>query len=336
MPGTPRPAPTPRIAGQVPIPRLAPAPQARPGPLPAPRSFNGGPPTQLTLGQTRLKSPMPSISVICPTRNRAGLWRSGWLLSSLRSQTDLPDELVIAVDHPDDLTTAEILCQLHGQAAAHVVRVLDVLAPRPGANPASAIPDNCLFHAATSDIILHVDDDIQLPKDFVRSVRTLFRGLPRATIWPALSFVNDDSSPIPGLEGLDCRARITERWPRLPGGLIELPRARQLHWGAVYAARARDIRALGGHRLQTAQYHNQDTALGNRLARSGTPSYFAHTQDMTCSHLGMTWHARNRDNAKLIRESRAPAGPNIANGGTAFWTSSWFHAAYKVIAEVHY
>jgi len=99
-----------------------------------------------------------TLSVIIPTRNRAALWRSGRLLDSLRAQTEPPDELVIALDHTEDKTEDTIREQLIAHPSKFPVRLLDITAARPGPDPASAAPDNCLFAAATGDILVHLAD----------------------------------------------------------------------------------------------------------------------------------------------------------------------------------
>jgi glycosyltransferase involved in cell wall biosynthesis len=271
-----------------------------------------------------------TLSIIVPTRNRAELWRSSWLLDSLRAQTKLADELIIAIDHPDDDTTTAVLDQVHGRPAATRIRVLDVLAPRPGPNPASGIPDNCLFHAATGDIIVHLDDDIHIPTRLLELITTLYLGSPSAVIWPRLDFVDAYHSPLPNVN--DCRVDIRRRhsWPTLPGGLVEIPAALQLRWGAAYVARTCDIRAIGGHDLRTCQFHNTDTRLGNRLAAAGIRNYFAPRDELACEHLGPTWHQLHRDDPQATAASQGRLrGPTIANGGDRFWTSTWFDTAYR-------
>lgn len=265
-----------------------------------------------------------TLSVIVPTRNRAGLWRSGRLLDSLRAQTSPPDELVVALDHTQDDT----LKIIRSSRIPFLARILEVLAPRPGPNPASGVPDNCLFHAAAGAILVHVDDDIALPPRFLELTRALFLGLPPIVIWPRIDFVDVP----PGIH--DCRTDIMARhhWPTLPGGLVEIPRALQLRWGAVYACRAEDIHAIGGHDLETCPYHNSDTRLGNRLAAAGFRNFFAFVHELAVQHLGPTWHQANAHDPQAIASSRGKLrSKTIANGGAAFWSSSWFNAAYKCL-----
>ena len=272
-----------------------------------------------------------TLSVIVPTRNRADLWSRHWLLESLRTQTSLPDELIIATDHTEDDTVPTILRSTRKLAPRFPVRIIDVPAARPGPFPASGVPDNCLFHAASGDVMLHVDDDIALPPGYIAQMRALFAGAPSAVIWGLIQFVDADRLPIDEGAGIDPRhwLALKQRWTLLPGAIRQMPRTQQTHWGAVFAVTARDIRAIGGHDLAGCGFHNQDTRLGNRLARYCAGSYVTATDELTALHFGRTWHMTNvKEPAKIRAAYATAAGPKIANGGNAFWTSPWFDSAY--------
>jgi glycosyltransferase involved in cell wall biosynthesis len=278
-----------------------------------------------------------SLSVIVPTRNRAGLWADGWLLDSLRAQAEPPDELIIALDHTEDITLELITADLKLDPVPFPVRILEVLAPRAQPMPASGIPDNCLFHAAAGEILVHVDDDIALPPDFIWKIRWLLEALPPAVIWPNTAFVTKDKSPLPGHDGRDCRPWLASKqhWPLRPGGLLEMPLNMQVHWGAVYCLCARDLRRIGGHNLEHCGWHNTDTRLGNRLVRSGVSSYLTATPDMSPLHLGKTWYAQHAHEPLAIKYSQGTSlGPRFANGGQAFWSSSWFESAYRELPRI--
>jgi glycosyltransferase involved in cell wall biosynthesis len=277
---------------------------------------------------------MPTLSIIVPTRNRADLWRRRWLLDSLIAQTDQPDELVIALDHTDDDTAAVLTADLAAHPVRFPVRILEVLAPRALPMPASGIPDNCAFHAAAGNIILHVDDDISLPHDFCRRMRMLFEDLPPAVVWAQLAFVDADHNRLPSHDGNDCRSwlAVKHHWQRHPGGLVQMPIREQVHWGAVFTLCARDLRKIGGHALDHCGWHNTDTRLGNRLARSGINSYLTTLPETSALHLGKTWYAQHAREPLAIRYSQGTTtGPRIANGGLAFWSSDWFKTAYREI-----
>jgi len=272
-----------------------------------------------------------TISIITPTRNRAELWRSGRLLDSLRAQTEPPDELVIALDHTEDDTLAAI----GSSRMPFPIRILEVLSPRPGPDPASAIPDNCLFAAAAGVILVHLDDDIAIGLDFCRRVRTLLPLGKRAILWHQLFFVtaqscvsprnaaNDDtlSDTLP----VDYRTALALRrhWPISTGGIIQLPANRMLHWGGAWSAPRAELLAIGGHDLSLAGYRNADARLGNRLVRNGLTSFITSETHLAATHIGTT--------RRSTTHSRGPTGgPRIANGGISYWTSDACHSSYRV------
>lgn len=283
----------------------------------------------LTL-RARPLSSLVRLSVITPTRNRAGLWRSGWLLNSLAVQTDPPDELVVALDHTED-DTLDAICS---STTPFPIRILEVLDPRPGPNPASATPDNCLFAAATGDILLHLDDDLRVSPGLVRRIRVLLACTARAVIWLPMLFINPDGSPITSTPPVDSRSTRAARhnWLTLPGGLTPLPRSALMHWGAGFAVHRTEIRNIGGHCRQTAALHNADTRLGNRLVRAGVQSYLGVHPDLRAEHLGPTWYATHKSDPQALRESRGPSyGITVANGGAAYWDSETCRQSYRVI-----
>ena len=274
-----------------------------------------------------------TLSVIVPTRNRADLWRSGWILDALESQTEPPDELVVALDHTDD-DTADVI---RAAAPPFPTRILEVLSPRPGPDPASAVPDNCLFAAATGDVLVHLDDDITIPPDFCRRMRGLMDAHPRAIIWAYLLFVNADLSLLIDDPPVDYRPALAakRRWPFSPDGIFQLPANRTLHWGAAWAAPRAEILAIGGHDLTLAKYRNADTRLGNRLVRAGLTSYVTSTADLTAYHLGTTWKASRRHADRRRARTRGPTGgPKVTNGGPAYWTSDACRLSFRTITEL--
>ena len=271
------------------------------------------------------------LSVVVPTRNRAALWQSAWLLDSLRAQTEPPDELVIALDHTEDDTLTAIQEDHARSPTPFPVLVLEVLAPRPTPFPASGIPDNCLFHTALGDIILHVDDDITVPPRMIATVRAQFDGLPNCAIWYPMDFVDKDHNALK--DGADWRDRhiSSGRYPQLPGGVIQPEPHSHVFTGATFATTRNVIRKIGGHALETCGFHNQDTRLGDRIARL-YPSFLSTSPKTRAQHLGTTWHMQNRTNGHALREAYGPPkDPKVCNGGPAFWASSWFESAYREI-----
>jgi glycosyltransferase involved in cell wall biosynthesis len=268
-----------------------------------------------------------TLSVICPTRNREPIWRQAWLTDSLCRQTSLPDELVIAIDHTEDATIDAIRCRKY----PFPVKILDIVAPRPGPLPASGTPDNCLIHAATGDVILHVDDDLSLPPGCIAHTRHLFDGLPPAAIWYFMTFVNADGTEL--LDGQDWRIELAraKAWQTLPGNILRSPPFSGCSTGAIFAVPRAVLRAIGGHDLADCGFHNQDTKLGFRLDRyCKAGSYLSASPNTTALHIGYTWHMQHRKDQAAIRAaygSQHPGRP-IANGGQAFWNSDWFKDSY--------
>jgi hypothetical protein len=274
-----------------------------------------------------------TISVICPTRNRAELWRSGWLLDSLSNQTRKPDELVIAVDHTEDDTLPQISQKLEHDRFPIPTRILTVDATRPEPFPASALPDNCTFHNCSSDIFLHVDDDIELPARFVEQTLAYFDTLPNISVWYPTTFVDQDRNPLP--EGIDWRFAVakTRRWPTIVAGLVQPVPSSSCATGAIFAALTSTIRQIGGHDVANLGHHNQDTLLGYRLSRACTGgTYLAMSQTTTALHLGLTWHMQHHKDPAALRTAygQTRPGPTIANGGLEYWKSDFWKSAYTV------
>jgi len=265
-----------------------------------------------------------ALSIIVPTRNRAQLWRSGWLTDSLARQTQVPDELVVALDHTEDDTLAAI----RSLKLPFPIRILQVLTPRAGEHQASPIADNCLFAAAAGDILVHLDDDIAIGPHFCRRAAAFTAHRPRSIIWAWLRFSYDvhttDIDHLP----VDHRPFWAARyhWPTLPGGLSKLPRTWCVHWGGAWAAPRAELLAIGGHDLALAGYRNADARLGNRLVRAGLSSYITTSNLLAATHLAATHHSRRRRSDR----SRGPTtGPLIANGGPAYWTSDACRNSYR-------
>jgi len=266
-----------------------------------------------------------TISVIVPTRNRADLWRSGWVLDSLRAQTRPPDELVVALDHTNDDT----LDVIRARALPFYTRILEVLSPRPQGDPASAIPDNCLFAAATGDVLVHLDDDTALGPDFCRRAQEFLELQPRSVIWAGLRFIAGDHSPLTDHPPVDYRPSMATKrhWPASTNGIFLLPAHWCVHWGAAYAVRRSEVLAIGGHDLQLAGYRNADARLGGRLVRAGLSSYVTSKVEHAAEHLGTTHRAKTRSTGPT-------SGPKFANGGPQYWTSDACRQSYREIKEL--
>ena len=268
------------------------------------------------------------ISVVVPTRDRANLWRSGWCLDALLALSPPPLEVLVCSDHSSDDTLAFLSSTLPTRALGCSWTLLDVLAVTPGPLPASATPDNCLFHAANGDRLLHVDDDLRLDPRAIAYALTL---PPNQLTWLTLRFVSD-AGPLPQQDIRPPKLAARSKPDEL--NRYRIPDRWLFHWGGAWLAPTEAVRAIGGHDLTHAGLHNSDTRLGNRLVKSGLQSWLSVAPEFTAQHLGQTWHQRNRQDAGAIARSRGPCfGPTIANRGPLFWTSTWFEAAYHVDAR---
>jgi len=207
-----------------------------------------------------------------------------------------------------------------------------VLAPRPCPFPASAVPDNCLIHAALGNRILHLDDDLDVHRELIAYVRTLPEP---AVTWGLLRFVGPDWLLLPDARALDSRPPQLARFQhsRVPAGLLWIPPGRMLHWGAAWSILRLPLLSLGGHDLKSAGFHNSDTRLGHRLAHA-FGSYLSVDERFTVSHLGLSWCMATPD-LRAVRAARAVplSSRPKANGGLAFWSSPWFSSAYSVAAR---
>ena len=270
-----------------------------------------------------------TLSVIIPTRNRADLWRSGWVLDSLRAQTRPPDELVIALDHSQDDSLDAIQALVRCRNPPFSIRILDVISPRPQGDPASAIPDNCLFAAATGDVLVHLDDDIAIGPDFCRRAQEFLDLQPRSVIWAGLRFVTADHSPLTDHPPVDYRPSMAAKrhWPASTDGIFRLPANWCVHWGAAYAVPRAEVLAIGGHDLQFGEYRNADARLGGRLVRAGLQSYVTSKAEHAAEHLGTTNRAKTRS-------SGPTSGPRIANGGPSYWTSDACRQSYRELTTL--
>ena len=275
------------------------------------------------------------LSITIPTRNRLGLWRSGWLLSGLRAQTDQRFEAVIVVDHSSDDTTAWLEDHFKNHPPRFSVTLCEVLIPIPGPCPASCIPDNIGVHAATGEYLLHLDDDMAINPELVAYTKKLPLSRPTG-VWALTNFCRTDGKPVPGSPGKDVRLRRVSRSLSPPNPLSLVPIPPGSNWGGCYATQRELLLSIGGGDLTCAGYHTADTRLGARIANACGETYLSLDPHMTVTHLGTTWCRRMKieDPNRLLLSRRSTAhNPLIANGGEAYWKSEWFSSAYRVAAR---
>ena len=156
---------------------------------------------------------MPTLTVVIPTRSRPEYWRTGRTLDSILHQSRSPSDLIVAADNdrPENLTA---IIDAARWAPEHIhTRVLRITAPRPEPFPASAIPDNCLFHAAGPGPVLHLDDDCILRPTTCQLVGEVLDHHPTAAIWLPTHFVDEHLNRLDGPRFRDWRIDLAESWP---------------------------------------------------------------------------------------------------------------------------
>ncbi|MCU1497801.1 MAG: type phosphodiesterase/nucleotide pyrophosphatase [Acidimicrobiales bacterium] len=126
----------------------------------------------------RPSDPEPKISVIIPTRDRAGVL--GGAIDSVRNQTHANWELLVVDDHSRDATPALL-------AAIDEPR-LRVLASR-GAGVAAA--RNTGLDHATGDVVVYLDDDNRYDPDWLKAVAWAFSERPTAGVGFGARLVDD-------------------------------------------------------------------------------------------------------------------------------------------------
>jgi glycosyltransferase involved in cell wall biosynthesis len=211
----------------------------------------------------------PDISIIVPTRNRAG-----WLPSSLASLTAqrcaAPLEFVI-VDNGSEDETARVIDEWSLRDA----RVIPCSAAEPGRSSAM----NVGASVARGSLLLFTDDDVVVDPAWAETYRAFFAarddaGPPTLAGGPILP-VADDLRPWPAWV-------VPDAWidmGALDHGSVERPLGRYEHlWGANMAVRADVVRRLGPW----------DVTVGRRLDHRGTYEDVEY-QDRVRAAGGVVW-----------------------------------------------
>lgn len=244
--------------------------------------------------------------------------------------------MLVALDHDEEGTLDELTLSLLHYEPRLRTRILEVTKPRPEPFPASALPDNCLFHATQSDFLLHLDDDCILAPGTCELVIETLRADERNVLWLPTIFVDQAGNPLPGPRYQDWRLQLSSRWRRyqkVPWTKV-IPPQPSVRTGACWALHTSLIRRIGGHDLAIMGYHNQDTILGDRLLAAGAQNLIPADTTALPLHRGPTWHmlhAHDQGAQNLCYSSRKPEP--IANGGNDYWNSTWFDNAYKTVYD---
>ncbi|WP_258083288.1 glycosyltransferase family A protein [Thermococcus thermotolerans] len=118
------------------------------------------------------------ISVIIPTRNRVLYLRQ--LLENISNQTRIPDE-VIVIGHIDDLETKNFLLKFNKGKFEFRLK-FDFI------NGGSSNARNKAISLSEGDILIFLDDDVILEKDYIKNVETIFSSNPRVKIITGYTF----------------------------------------------------------------------------------------------------------------------------------------------------
>jgi len=273
----------------------------------------------------------PVLSVVVPTRNRAHLWRRGWLLNPLRQICQPGLELVVVDDNSTDDTIGTLSAELTARRLACPVTLARCLSPIANPDQASAAPDNVAFALAAAPLVLHFDDDLRPHPEVAQFVLGL--DLTRSILWLQYRFTAPDGSPQTGPAAADSRLRFTVGHQTI----APLCKFKAHHWGSAWAVHAADFRAIGGHNMALRGARNSDTRLGTRLVRHGLRSLLALDYRGIYDHLGPTWYMLNKHNHRAVRENRRDgrSEPVIANGGADYWSSPDCLNSFEVIDRIY-
>jgi glycosyltransferase involved in cell wall biosynthesis len=245
--------------------------------------------------------PEPAVSVVVPTRNRAGYLDV--TLASLAAQAPgVPYEVIVVDDGSDD-ATAEVVAR-----AASPVQAPDVGSARPGdanptSGPRSAVPVAYLRHetsrgpnaarntgiaAARGPLIALIDDDVRVPP---RWVAEMAAGAVRHRWAEAVG------GPIyASLEGPAPRSCGRESAPVTTLDLGPRDCETDFVWSANMAVRRGAIERIGGFDEQVPIYGDEEEWLIRLHAHGGRVAYLAAA--------GLD-HRRAGDDARLRSLARA-------------------------------
>ncbi len=118
-----------------------------------------------------------SIGIIVPTKNRMADLEAA--VKTLLAQTVLPIEIII-VDQSPGMESERAVRKLHGEAPAHVRERVELKYLHDTAIAGAATARNAGIEIATSDVLLFLDDDVELEKEFVENILAAYAEQPDA------------------------------------------------------------------------------------------------------------------------------------------------------------
>ncbi|MDR3416873.1 MAG: glycosyltransferase [Nevskia sp.] len=224
----------------------------------------------------------PSVSIVLPTHNRAGLLPRA--VRSVLAQTDADFELVIIDDGSTDATPA-VLAGFAADRRIHRLRN-DSAAGAAGAR-------NRAVREASGDWVAFLDDDDELLPGYLAGLRRRIAGDPAlGLVWTGIERVHHETAP-PHSETL----RWDDRWDGASRSEHPFLQRFALSFG-VAAKRALLLQAGAFDERFSG---NEDIDLAMRLVAAGTP-YAAIPEPLLRVHVGEgTSLSRGRDNRSELR-----------------------------------
>ncbi|NJE12859.1 glycosyltransferase family A protein [Thermococcus sp. LS2] len=118
------------------------------------------------------------ISVIIPTRNRVPYLRQ--LLENINNQTRIPEE-VIVIGHVEDMETKNFLLNLDKEKFKFNLK-FDFI------NGGTSKSRNMAISLSEGDVLIFLDDDVILERDYVKNVEKIFSSNPEVKIITGYTF----------------------------------------------------------------------------------------------------------------------------------------------------
>jgi glycosyltransferase involved in cell wall biosynthesis len=236
--------------------------------------------------------PEPAVSVVVPTRNRAGYLDIA--LASLRDQVDAPPHELLVVDDGSTDDTVVV-------AARHGVKV--IAARPPGGLNAGR---NTGIAATRADLIAFVDDDVWVPPNWIAALvagaaqhpefEALGGPIKARLVGPAPRFCGREQPPITSLDlgPADCDAEFV--------------------WGANMAVRRNAIDRIGPFDASLRGNGDEEDWLLRLRAAGGRIGYIA---DAGLEHRRVGDDARLRSLARAEYRNGRAARRNDSRKGTA-------------------
>jgi glycosyltransferase involved in cell wall biosynthesis len=252
-------------------------------------------------GERRRARPAPPrVSLLMPVHRDSSAFRQA--LEAVSLLDPQPDELVIAVDGPDDELAALALSR-----GARVVQLRDRRGP--------AVARNLAAKAARGDVLFYIDADVVVRPDVVGRVREHFRADPGLSAVIG-SYDDDPAEP-----------NFFSQYKNLLNHFVHQHAHREgtTFWGACGAVRSSVFSELGGFDPRYPRPTVEDIELGYRIVEAG--GRIEVLRDLQVKHL-KRWTARSLltsdvwDRALpwsslILRTGRVPNDLNVDTRGRA-------------------